>query len=1687
VSTGILCKAAYYVDGYMDISGSIDFNDPQVITYSAATLTESLANNGTISTTLTLTLSGDTFTAGPFTSGVEYTVTNTPAGLTGVVTRTSATTATLTLTGTAGAHANAQDIANLTVTFANATFTGNNASLVANSTKADLVVDFADQASIAYSGSFSETGANDGTVTGSILAVVTGDTFAATIGVPAQVVVTNLPAGLTAVATRISATVVEITLTGTAGAHANLNDVANLTIAFQNGAFTNTTLASNVTSNTYATGAVNFNDPSAGALAYSATTFAENAANDGTIVTAITATLTPATTETFTNPSGNLTIGTHYTVTNLPTGLTLGTIAINGTGLIATITLSGIAAAHANANDITNLNIAFLPSAFTNATVPASGSQVYSIDFLDPGPALGYSAATLTESLANNGTISTTLTLTLSGDTFTAGPFTSGVEYTVTNTPAGLTGVVTRTSATTATLTLTGTAGAHANAQDIANLTVTFANAAFTGNNASLVANSTKADLVVDFADQASIAYSGSFSETGANTGALAGSRTATLTGDTYVATLTEGVHYTLTNKPAGLTAVMTRTSPTVATLTFTGTATVHTNAADVLNLTVTWLDGAFTNTTLAANVTGNTDATGAIDFADPASIAYSGSFSETGTNTGAVSGSILAVVTGDTFAATIGVPAQVVVTNLPAGLTAVATRISASVVQITLTGTATTHANAQDIANLTIAFQNSAFVDNTSASNVTGNTYASGVVDFNDPTSSPFLNYATATFNEAAVNNGTITDTIALTLSGDTFTSASGVLSNGVDYTVTNLPAGLTMVITRTSTTTATISITGTAGAHANLNDVANLTIVFANSAFTGGAASGVTNYNKSDLVVNFNDPAIGAALVYDVTTLVEAVANNGSITTTATGTLTGDTFVAGPFVANTHYVAANVPAGLTASVTRTSATTVTVTLTGTATVHANANDVSNVLITFLNGAFTGNTASNVAGAGQTFTVDFTDAVVGKTLSYVGLFQEAVTNNGTIKTGGVAGSQVTFTLTNDTFTSVGAQTVGVHYTASNVPAGLTMVVTTTSTTAGTITLTGTAGAHATANDVANLTIAWANAAFTGNDASTITGNTNNTMVINYSDPAGATADVDLDSINDADEDAAVGGTGDIDANATADASESNVAGTSNTSTATAGDSIGVAATGVCTTITDLDSITEPTGGNQDTTRQYPLGLVSFVLQCTAAGSSATVTVYFEGPAGVNYTPVKYMGGSTYVSIPGAVITTVARPGGINLYAVTYTVTDGGSLDYDGLANGIIVDPIGLAAPTISYSGTFSESGSNNGAVTGSRTASISGDTFTAGVANGAVFTPTTHYTVANVPAGLTAVMTKTSATVATLTLTGNTTTHANANDVANLTITWQDGAFANTTTANAVTGYTDATGVIDFSNPSSSGGGGGGGGGGAPSSVTCNTGEIFSPLNGKKCTKWTGAPTVVTCITGQVFSPTSGQKCTAWTGAATTNTTTTAVSNSQACSINLVVNNPVRFKSTVNSPEDIKIVQQFLNEYEGANLPVDGIYSQAMLLKVIAWQEKYAAQVLTPWGLKYGTGYIFTASIAQMKRQQQARCAVQPVVSTPVQTTVPTTSVVTTPVTTGGVCFNQDLKSPSNGKAVSDLQAFLAEQGFMSTVGNGNYGPATIEAVKRFQSAYPDTYRSGGLTKPTGWFYSSTRAQANKITGCTQ
>jgi hypothetical protein len=480
---------------------------------------------------------------------------------------------------------------------------------------------------------------------------------------------------------------------------------------------------------------------------------------------------------------------------------------------------------------------------------------------------------------------------------------------------------ISRTSATTALVSITGTLTANlTNPADVTNLEIVWLDAAFTNVPVARITDATKSDFVLDYVDQPSFIYAGSFTEPLANDGSVTGSRTATLSGDTFItgvsdgATFTPTTHYTVANVPAGLTAVLTKTSATVATLTLTGTATDNlTNPVDVSNLTITFADGVLTNTPSMTSVVDPSNATGVIDFLNQASILYAANFTEnSGTNNGTIDGSRVATLTGDTFinaGFTLVEGLHYTVANEPAGLTPVMTiSIGGDAATLTFTGTATTHTTAENVANLGITFLSGAFTNTPTATNVLGNTDSTGTVTFIDAGTGS-VTYSGALFTESFANDGSISNQLTLTLAGDIWETDVAV-NNGV--TVTNLPTGLSATVVRTSPTILTLYIVGNATSHLDVNGITNLTVTLTDDAFDTLQAINVTTATKNDLVIDFADAA-AATLTYSSSTFTESITNNGQITTSIPVTIAGGGTFGATLTAGVDVVFTNVPAGLT------------------------------------------------------------------------------------------------------------------------------------------------------------------------------------------------------------------------------------------------------------------------------------------------------------------------------------------------------------------------------------------------------------------------------------------------------------------------------------------------------------------------------------------------------------------------------------------------------------------------------------------------------------------------------------------------------------------------------------------------------------------------------------------------------
>lgn len=134
---------------------------------------------------------------------------------------------------------------------------------------------------------------------------------------------------------------------------------------------------------------------------------------------------------------------------------------------------------------------------------------------------------------------------------------------------------------------------------------------------------------------------------------------------------------------------------------------------------------------------------------------------------------------------------------------------------------------------------------------------------------------------------------------------------------------------------------------------------------------------------------------------------------------------------------------------------------------------------------------------------------------------------------------------------------------------------------------------------------------------------------------------------------------------------------------------------GDCTDNSAVSIVPKSSLATSDGNYSYPAGLMNFTLTCGSPGDSATVTQYYYGISDASslvlrkYDTVNH----TYQTIPGASLSIVTIGGQSALKAV-YTLTDGGPLDQDGTANGVIIDPAGPALLPVSAAAASNSGGS---------------------------------------------------------------------------------------------------------------------------------------------------------------------------------------------------------------------------------------------------------------------------------------------------------------------------------------------------------------------------------------------------------
>lgn len=220
-----------------------------------------------------------------------------------------------------------------------------------------------------------------------------------------------------------------------------------------------------------------------------------------------------------------------------------------------------------------------------------------------------------------------------------------------------------------------------------------------------------------------------------------------------------------------------------------------------------------------------------------------------------------------------------------------------------------------------------------------------------------------------------------------------------------------------------------------------------------------------------------------------------------------------------------------------------------------------------------------------------------------------------------------------------------------------------------------TSGTNRTATfDLDGLDVAGMALSATTTSKSTSTDNGwNGTSEFSQNVQIGTASDFDADGLSDNTEDAA-SNSGDGNDDGTLDKYQSRVSsytiGGVPVTFVTSGD--GCAANG---------SVVPEEASTADTGFAYPYGLTDFTLNCTKGGEAEITKYVFDDTDDelTDFSVRKYRPNThTYEAVEGS---TVSREtiGDETALVMSYTLSDGGTLDDDGVENGIIVDPVGLA------------------------------------------------------------------------------------------------------------------------------------------------------------------------------------------------------------------------------------------------------------------------------------------------------------------------------------------------------------------------------------------------------------------------
>ena len=240
-------------------------------------------------------------------------------------------------------------------------------------------------------------------------------------------------------------------------------------------------------------------------------------------------------------------------------------------------------------------------------------------------------------------------------------------------------------------------------------------------------------------------------------------------------------------------------------------------------------------------------------------------------------------------------------------------------------------------------------------------------------------------------------------------------------------------------------------------------------------------------------------------------------------------------------------------------------------------------------------------------------------------------------------------------------------------------------------------------------------------------------------------------------------------------------------------------------------------------------------------------------------------------------------------------------------------------------------------------------------------------------------------------------------------------------------TGGSGSGGSTVSDRSSSGGGGGGGGGGGRRSSSQAD--DISDPAPTTEIDTPTTQPVVTTIPTGFSFD-----------------------------------RNISFIQPEFNELTDVLRLQQFLNDFEGERLSLNGVYDNASNEAIKRFQRKYKREILDVWGLTEATGYVGVTTRLKMNFLTKGQTAICPAF----------------------VEFNGGISGVMFSSEIGKTQDILRSLDMYTGPTNNTWDRATNDALVIFQETFREVMLDPwNITEGTGYKYKTTNKFLNYFAGC--